>query len=151
MALVYVHLATLLCLVVIITLSDLRGLSWILGKRETLALTASKRFHALIWIGLLTMIISGLLMAWPLRNYLADTPAFYIKMFFVVALLANSFVIGKEMRLAAEKSFAELTKKERGRILISGAVSTFSWLGAFIAALYMSTNKWVSYFLSQIF
>lgn len=73
-------------------------------------------------------------MAWPLSSYLVTVPAFLLKMAFVVTLFINGLVIGHLVKVATERSFASLSWRERLPLLVSGAVSTTAWIGAFVAA-----------------
>lgn len=117
-----------------IFLADHQGLSWIRGKRETLDLKRVTLYHRLIWVGLVGMITTGGIMAWPLSSYLVTVPAFLLKMAFVVTLFINGLVIGHLVKVATERSFASLSWRERLPLLVSGAVSTTAWIGAFVAA-----------------
>jgi len=129
-----IHGTTIFALVAIILYSDHLGLSWIQGKRETLPTKKMVLLHRLVWVGLAIMVASGVVLFLDLKDYLLTTPAFYVKMFFVATLVVNALFIGKFMRVATEKPFAVLSNNERLSLLISGAVSTISWIGAIIAA-----------------
>jgi hypothetical protein len=110
------------------------GLLWILGKKETLDRALLSRIHNTIWVGLGIMLVTGATMAYPYQEYLRTLTPFLVKMGFVLALLINSFFIGKHLYLATERPFAMLTKKERLPLFISGTVSTISWIGIITAA-----------------
>mgnify|MGYP001582748426 CR=1 FL=1 len=81
------------------------------------------------------MVATGISMAIPLAEYLLMTPAFYFKMFFVLALIVNAVVVGFLLNIATERSFASLSRRERIPLFISGGVSTISWIGAVLSAL----------------
>jgi hypothetical protein len=53
----------------------------------------------------------------------------------VAALIINSFFVGRFAKLASERPYASLARHERLPLLISGAVSTLSWLGAIACGL----------------
>jgi len=100
----------------------------VLGKLkripEKLMLTA----HKLIWLGLCISISSGALLFWELREYLLTVPAFYTKIFFVVALVINSLLISRHLHTALNTaSFSLLSTHQRRSFLISGVISTISW------------------------
>lgn len=147
---IYIHLGALLFLVLLIAWGEKDAIAWVRGKKETLSAKKLHMLHATVWVLLGVMILSGVLLALPLQEYLIQTPAFYVKMAFVLALLVNSFFIGKYMNVASEKSFASLTKEERIPLLISGGVSLVSWVGAFVAALFMTSSDFLTHFLSHL-
>lgn len=131
------HLLTLTFVAWTALHADHMGFKWILGREQTLDKETTEKFHTRIWIGLGGMILTGFLMFWPMREYLLSRPQFYAKMFFVLALVANGFAIGSLQKVAFRKSFKELTTKERVPLLISGAVSTISWIGAATLAFFL--------------
>ncbi len=69
-------------------------------------------------------------------TYLSAQPVFWLKMGFVAVLVVNSFFIGALMRLSTETPFAELTRGQRLRLVISGGLSATSWAGAAIIGLF---------------
>jgi hypothetical protein len=83
------------------------------------------------------MIVTGVFLFIPMREYLLTRPQFYIKMAFVVTLIANAFVIGHLQKRATTHSFKDLSFKEKLPLFISGAVSTVAWLGAATTALFL--------------
>lgn len=117
--------------------ADHMGFNWITGKTRVLDEAKVKTLHRNTWLGLTGMIATGLLMFWPLHEYLLTRPQFYIKMFFVAALIANGFAIGNLQKIALTKSYAELTWGERLPLMISGAVSTLGWIGAATMAFFL--------------
>ncbi len=151
MPVIYVHLGALLILIVSILFADKHALAWVRGKEEVLEYSTMERIHIIVWIGLIVMIISGVLLALPIKGFLVANVAFYVKMFFVVTLVVNSFFISSFIRTACERPFTSVTKKEKKLFIISGGVSVVGWLGAFISALFMSASQWTRYFLSIIF
>ena len=148
--LVSIHVGALFLLIPVILFADHEGFSWIRGKKETLNPKVMTILHRLVWIGLGVMILTGMILAWPLRDYLSNTPAFYIKMFFVFVLVVNSFFINRFMRVALERPYVSLTQEERRPLFISGAVSTISWVGAVIAALGMQVSGPLTRILESI-
>lgn len=148
---IYIHLGTLLLTAVSILIADKFALAWVSGKKQMLSQKRMRILHLLVGAGLTVMIASGAYMAWPLREYLLGEPAFWTKMLFVTVLVVNSFFIGRAAKLSTTRPFAELTKGEKSTLLISGGVSTIGWLGAFTAALYMTTSNWILSFLTALF
>lgn len=130
----YIHLGTLGFVALLVLFADHQALSWVLGHKEKLDGKTIQTVHYLTLVGLVVMIISGITMALPLTEYLLTVPAFFIKMGFVLALVINSFFIGKLMHTAVNHSYKSLAFSEKLPLFISGAVSGISWLGAVIAA-----------------
>ncbi len=130
-----VHLGALALAALGVLYADHLGFQWLLGKRERLDKKELLREHYIVAAALITLILSGTYMFWPMREYLLHQPLFLLKMAFVLALIINSFVIGTIMNVTTERSFASLTLKEKVPFLLSGAVSTGSWVGAGILAL----------------
>ena len=130
-----VHITTVFALITTVIVTDIAALLWVAGKKETLSFGVLRTLHMLVWVGLVLMMLSGGTMFLSYREYLLSVPAFYIKMGFVSALVVNAFVIGKHLHIASERSFASLSRVERRPLLISGIVSTVSWIGVVSAAL----------------
>lgn len=124
------HLISLAFAAFYIFQADHMGFNWIRGKVDTLPKDIVKKFHNRTWVGLILMIFTGFILFWPMREYLLTRPQFFIKMGFVVALFINSFVIGILSKTSTTKTYASLSSKEKLPLMISGAVSTISWLGA---------------------
>ena len=83
------------------------------------------------------MILSGIMLFWPAREYLITQPSFYIKMTFVVLLILNSFVIDTLMEVATRTPFREVSAGKKRFLMISGAVSLCSWVGAGAMAFFL--------------
>ena len=120
-----------------IVLADHMAFSWIRGKVNMLRKEETMKYHKRMWIGLIGMIITGVMMFWPMREFLLTRPQFYVKMLFVLGLVANGFVIGKLQHVATKQWYKELTLKEKVPLFISGAVSTLCWLGAAVGGFYL--------------
>lgn len=131
------HLLSLTYIAWNVVRADHMGFMWIRGKAEKLNENTIKKLHRGTWFGISLMIITGLFLFWPLRDYLLTRPQFYIKMAFVVTLIANSFAIEKLSHTATVKSFASLSTKEKLPLFISGAISTTSWVGATLTAFFL--------------
>jgi uncharacterized membrane protein len=119
-----------------ITQSDFYGSLWILGKKDNLQKDKLEKFHKYVWIGLLGLIFTGLFLILQ-KSYLLESFNFKFKMFFVLVLFINSFFIGKEMNLAANFKFKDLKNIDKFKIFITGAVSTISWISAFVIAQFL--------------
>jgi len=129
------HVLSVIFSFCVVIFSDKVGFSWIRGKKETLEHKTVQRLHVLTWIGLIALIITGVILFWPFKNYLLHQPLFIIKMLFVLALVINAFLIGRLMNVALERPFQSLTFSEIAPLMLSGAISIFSWFGALIVAL----------------
>lgn len=141
----YIHLGTLALVIPLIIISDYQALLWKMGKKETLNPKIIKTVHNLTGIALATMVLSGIAMSLRIFPYLLGEPAFIIKMVFVLALIVNSFFIGKLMHITFERSYVSLSMKEKTPLFIAGAVSGISWLGAFVSALFMGFGEIASF------
>ena len=82
-------------------------------------------------MGLVGIIATGSVLIAQRIKLLGDF-FFWFKMFFVGALLINSFFINKEMILASTTPFAQLSKKRKALVFLVGSISTISWISAFI-------------------
>lgn len=132
-----IHIAAVILTLFFVVIADKEGVAWMRGKKETLSLRTTKLLHRLVWAGLIVTAVAGFLMFLEAPEYfLADT-AFRIKVFFVVMLFINAFVIQKFMHLAVNKPFRELTDREKTPLLLSGAVSVCGWIGSLIAAQFI--------------
>lgn len=132
-----IHIIVLIFTAWNILRADHLGFSWVRGTKPILNANLVKKYHYRTLIGLILMIVTGFLLFWPLREYLLTRTQFYIKMSFVLALILNSFAIGKLSKIATIKTFVSLSMKEKIPLFISGAISTISWLGAFTMAFFL--------------
>jgi uncharacterized membrane protein len=117
--------------------ADHLGFSWIRGSTKTLDTKEVKKYHYRISIGLGLMVVTGLLLFWPMREYLLTRPQFYVKMTFVVTLIVNSFVIAYLQKIPTVKSFSSLSPQEKLPLFISGGISTAFWILTAVAGLYL--------------
>lgn len=133
-----IHLVILAITAVGILLADHEAFSWIRGKKQTLNKKWLFKLHLWVGFGLIGMIISGGFLFWPARTYLLQNSlAFIIKMGFVAILIGNSFLIGGLLDVSATKPYASLTFAEKRPLFISGVLSSASWIGAALAALFL--------------
>ena len=116
--------------------ADHMGFNWMRGKVATLDDTQVRKYHRGTWIALVLAIVTGIFAFLNVR-FIIVYPQFYIKMGFVIALIINSFVIGALSKIPTAKTFASLSTKEKLPLMISGAVSMASWVGAAIMALFI--------------
>jgi hypothetical protein len=130
-----IHILSLCVAGVGILVADKSAFAWLRGKKQTISTQVIFISHWVVTGGLAGLILSGLVLFWPRRDYLVMEPFFWTKMAFVAALVINSFVIEYLMHHAAARSFASLSKRERIPFYISGAVSTISWIGAALIGL----------------
>lgn len=132
-----IHLLSLAITFVGIVLADHQGFNWMHGKEITLDEKKVRRYHHWVSYGLVAMIVTGGLLAYPAFKFLLTRPAFYFKMLFVSMLIINAFVINSLMKVALTRPFSTLAMSEKLPLLISGAISTFGWLGAFACAFFL--------------
>lgn len=128
---IHAPLAGLTFLLVII--SDFYGFLWIIGKLKNLKLNVLVWMHKLVFIGLFGLIATGLSMLYFNHEFFTNY-IFFIKMFFVLVLFLNAFRIGAEMTIPARKTFKELTKKEKKKMLSVGLTSFVSWVSVLFLA-----------------
>lgn len=133
--LVLLHLSFLALAVMGIVLADHVAWRWMHGGDDLHHHAYLARVHWLVTAGLTGLIVTGLILFWPLRDYLLVQPLFWLKMLFVLALIINSFFIEKLMHLPATVSFDSLNRRQKMPLYISGAISTLSWLGAASCAI----------------
>lgn len=124
------HILSLLFIAWNVLHADHMGLNWIRGKVSKLDKDIIEKYHYRTWAGLLMMIITGLALFWPMKDFLLTLPQFYIKMAFVFTIFCNSFAIGILSKTSTTKEYSSLSMKEKIPLMISGAVSVISWLGA---------------------
>ena len=115
--------------------ADSQAFGWLMGKKDLLLHAHLKRAHNVVGFALVGLIATGLVLFWPMREYLIEQPMFWVKMGFVLALVVNAFAIERLMQLPTRLSFRSLTFKEKLGLMISGGISAVSWLGALVLAL----------------
>jgi hypothetical protein len=131
----YTHLTSLSIAAIGVLYADSLGMRWMRGKIDVVELRHLNRAHLIVSIALLSLVISGGFLFWPMRSYLLFQPLFLLKMAFVLVLILNSFAIDAFMHISRVKSFRTLEKKEKIPLFVSGAVSMICWFGAGITAL----------------
>jgi hypothetical protein len=132
---VLIHLMALAVAGCGVLVADKVGLSWIRGKTRMLSRRTLHILHKTISYALATLILSGLYLFWPVRDYLLHQNLFLLKMFFVAVLVINSLVIDRLMLVATKVPFTMISGKGKVVLLMSGAISFICWTGAFIAAV----------------
>lgn len=124
------HIVSLGFVLGVTTIADKEAFMWVWGKKQTLDKKAFHNYHLLVWAGLISLSITGFYMFYPMRFFLLRDLLFDAKLLFVGILFINAILIGRLMQLAFVKPFSELTRKEKTSIILSGAISTFSWICA---------------------
>jgi hypothetical protein len=137
MYLLPIHIGAFIFTIMGVIVADLYGLRWIIGQKEVLNEKLLHFLHVYVAHGLIASITSGAIMAYPVAEYLITTPAFLLKLFFVITLAINSFVIGEHVSIASKTPFKTLSKKAKLTLIISGLVSSTAWIGAFMAAQFL--------------
>ena len=133
-----IHIGAFILTITAVIIADLHALLWARGKLPLLESRRLQMLHNAVSTGLLVSITSGFIMFLPLREYLVTVEAFWVKLAFVLVLIINSFVIARHMHVPTSRTFTSLTKQERRPLLISGAVSTISWIIVFASALLLN-------------
>lgn len=129
-----IHIGAFFLTIAGVIAADIYGLRWISGHKQTLNEKTLHRLHLYVAHGLVAAITSGAIMFYPVADYLLTDPAFQLKMFLVLALVVNSFVIGKHMLLASSTPFKTLPNKTKITLVASGLVSSSAWIGTYIVA-----------------
>lgn len=129
------HIFSLLLSFSAIAVADKQALAWLRGKVQTLNYKTLHAIHLIMWIGLVGLMATGFLMFYPMRVYLFTQPLFIIKLLFVGILVTNGILISRSLHVASKKSYTSLSFEEKVPLLVSGAISFFSWIGATILAL----------------
>lgn len=133
-----VHVIILILTIGAVLFADHEALDYVRGKKPLLSRKRLELFHWLVWLGLGGMIVTGMFLFIPRRDYLLGDPTFYIKMAFVGFLVVNATIIGKLMHIATQKGYKELSTKERNTLVASGLISFSSWTAAVILGLLIS-------------
>lgn len=133
------HLLSLAFCFVTIIRSDWMGSSWMRGKVNTIDPVKLGSLHKQAWVGLLLMIVTGAVLFSQNTDTLLASGPFYVKMTCVLALalVINAFVIGRFMKIATQKKFSEVNGGDKAKLFLSGFVSIFGWVTAFLAAFYI--------------
>lgn len=130
----YAHIGSLCLAGLGVLFADHLAFDWMRGKRPSLEDSAIHKAHWIVTIGLSGLILTGLYLFWPMQSYLVHQPLFWLKMFFVGALAINSLFIERLMPTAS-RPYATLERGQRAPLMVSGAVSTVSWIGAICVAI----------------
>ncbi len=130
-----IHLTSLAVAAIGILVADHTGFSWIRGKVSTLSSRTLHRLHNSISYALTGLILSGVYLFWPMREYLLGQPLFLLKLGLIAVLVLNSLFIDKLMLVATKMPFASVSNAGKTVLFISGAVSTLCWVGAGVSAL----------------
>ena len=129
-----VHIVSMICTIAIVLIADTMGFLWWRGRIAILPAMAMNIFHWMVFTGLTVSIITGALMASTGLSYLFSQPAFVIKLGFVLTLLINSFFIHRHLTLATTQSYKDLPDKTKRTLILSGVISTTSWVCVLIAS-----------------
>ena len=132
-----IHIVAFVLNVALVVVADGLGALWVLGRLERLNADVLNNIHKFLWAGLLLSVITGALMAYESIEYLLTVPAFQIKLVFVTALVINSFVIHKHIQVPVVSSFSEVDSRTKKSLLVSGVVSTVSWISVVICAQFL--------------
>jgi len=131
-----IHLAILAVTGVLIASADHDAFKYVFAKRSHLEKTKTKILHIGVWIGLVLMILTGAVLAFPLREYYLTDSSFILKMCMVLALVCNGLLIGRLSSVATEVPFKKLPFSTKVLLLSSGTASISGWVGATIIGLF---------------
>ena len=129
-----IHIITATTLVLLVIYTDHYGLSWLRGKLNVLDKNKIERLHKAIYLGIGIMLITGIYLFWPNKDYLMYVKEFWLKMLFVATLITNSFLISKLMPISFSKAFDLLSARERLPLYISGFISSLAWIATILMA-----------------
>lgn len=138
--LVSIHLLVLAFTVWQIIFADHLGLKWVRGRTKVLDYNVVHKYHRRILLGLVLMITTGAILFFPQKDQLLMKPQFIVKMCFVIALIINSFAIGVLQKVAATRTFAALSFKEKLPLFVTGLISTLSWIGATAGGFFLDSD-----------
>lgn len=130
-----IHLAALATAACGLLYADKVGFSWMRGRIEVVPRRTLAVLHDVVSLALIALLLSGLYLFWPMRDYLLYQGLFYIKMTFVVLLVINSIAIDNLMHTAAYTPFRAVPARQRAGLLVSGGLSFLCWAGAGFTAL----------------
>lgn len=130
-----IHVGSFLVTIVTVVVADISALLWVKGTVKLLPAKLMSFLHAVVGVGLLVSIVTGILMFLPLTDYLLSTAAFKVKMLFVLALVVNAVFIGRHIRIPTTTPFVEVSVLQKTKLFVSGIISTVGWVGAFVAAM----------------
>lgn len=124
------HIAAFGFVLGVTVVADKEAVAWIRGKKEVLDTERVHLYHSLVWVGLLILIVTGVILFYPMRVYLLSQLLFVMKLLFVGILTVNGILIGKLAHIATVKPFSSLTSREKMSLMVSGAISSLSWICA---------------------
>lgn len=124
------HLTILGITILFVLVADKDGTDWMRGKKQILSASRVDFLHKAVYAGLFGMIATGAYIVYPSIGWYIVDPKFIIKMLFVLTLLINGIFIGTLSKVASEKTYQEIDSNTKTKLLISGAASTISWIGA---------------------
>ncbi len=118
-------------------IADKEAFAWVRGLKSHLDQKTMRGYHALIWIGLISLIVTGIFLVYPYKVYLLSDLLFDIKLFFVLILVINALLIGRLMDVSFQLPFRALSSHDKTSLVVSGAISVFCWAGALASALWL--------------
>jgi hypothetical protein len=124
------HVIFVIATLLAVAYSDEQALMWMLGKKQTLSPSLVATLHTLVSWGLgLLILTGGLLYFRAPQAYLSD-PTFIVKMVAIAALIINTYVIERLAPIATSGPYSAISRSERTKLFISGAVSVLGWATA---------------------
>lgn len=126
------HLFLVILTLFVVVYSDHKAFLWFTGKIKFMDNKITNICHKLALWGFLLICLSGFWLFWPMKDFLLSDKIFIWKMIFVVVLGINGLLIGKLSHYAIEKSFLELDRVSKIKLLFSGFLSTLGWVMSII-------------------
>lgn len=124
------HILALGFVLGVTAIADKDAIAWVRGKKQTLDRGVMHQYHVMIWVGLITLIVTGGILFYPMRVFLLQDLFFNAKLLFVGILVINGILIGRLMQVTLIRPFAELSAHETRALFASGAISVVSWICA---------------------
>jgi hypothetical protein len=131
------HILSFGCVIGVSAIADKDALGWMRGTQPVLEAKRLRQYHLLIWIGLASVVVSGILLLYPARLYLLGDILFDIKLLFVAILFVNAVLIGRLVEYATTIPFREVSLRDKRALFMSGAISLMSWAAAAAIAFAM--------------
>lgn len=132
-----IHLYTLMLAIPFILFADHLGILYFIGKPKTLKASTIQRLHMIIFFLLLIMIGTGVALTLPAWDFYLNDAIFLVKMFFVMVLFINGIFIGRLMESASQRPYAELDKRRKVLLLISGSLSFSGWVASAVIGYFL--------------
>lgn len=130
-----VHLVIAIGTGLLVLYADEQAFLWVLGKRALMDEKRVRVLHHAVTSGLALLLLTGGYMYAQAAPAYLSIPTFVVKMATVLALILNTYAIGRFSSVALTRPFASLSHAERLPLFITGAISFLGWVTAFVCGL----------------